>query len=142
MAQGKAFSEEDKAMIIQSLKPYLEMGLSRNRACSLIGLPPQTLSNWVKEQEALGIKLTGWENAMNVLATANIKSALEKEAESDDTRKETSKWWAERRMKEDFSLRTEQTGAEGEPLTVQIINYGNNTDTTQVHTETVSDTNL
>jgi len=116
--QGKAFTQEQRDVIIQSLQPYLEMGLSRNRACDLIGLPAQTLSNWVKEDEALGIKLQGWENAMNVLATANIKSALEKEAETEDTRKETSKWWAERRMKEDFSLRQEMTGADGKELKI------------------------
>lgn len=122
MAQGKAFTPEQRETIIQSLKPYLEMGLSRNRACSLIGLTPATLSTWVSEDESLLIKLTGWENAMNVLATANIKSALEKEAESEDTRKETSKWWAERRMKEDFSLRTEQAGPDGKELPQPILN--------------------
>lgn len=108
MSQGKEFTKEQRDVIIQSLQPYLEMGLSRNRACSLIGLLPQTLSNWLKDDEALLMKIQGWENAMNVLAAANIKSALEKEAETDDTRKETSKWWAERRMKEDFSTKTEQ----------------------------------
>jgi hypothetical protein len=128
MAQGKAFTDEQRDVIIQSLQPYLEMGLSRNRACSLIGLPPQTLSNWVQEDEALGIKLTGWENAMNVLATANIKSALEKESEMDDTKKETSKWWAERRMKEDFSTKTEvDQKIEGQLGVIQIPQKNANT---------------
>lgn len=120
MAQGKEWTKEQREMIVQSLQPYLEMGLSRNRACSLIGLAPATLSNWVKEDPALGIKLTGWENAMNVLAIANLKSALEKEAETEDVKKETSKWWAERKMKEDFSTRTEQTGADGQPLVIAL----------------------
>lgn len=122
MAQGKEWTAEQKDCIIQSLKPYLEMGLSRNRACSLTGLAPATLSNWVSEDEALGIKLLGWENTMNVLATANIKMALEKESETEDTRKETSKWWAERRMKEDFSIKTEQDlTSKGE--SIKTINY-------------------
>lgn len=119
MAQGKEWTTEQREMIIQSLKPYLEMGLSRNRACSLIGLAPGTLSNWVKEDDALGMKLMGWENAMNVLATANIKMALEKEAETDDNRKETSKWWAERRMKEDFSTKSEtDVTSGGKPIII------------------------
>jgi hypothetical protein len=133
MAQGKAFTTEQRDVIIQSLKPYLEMGLSRNRACSLIGLLPTTLSTWVSDDEALRIKLQGWENAMNVLATANIKSALEKEAEMDDTRKETSKWWAERRMKEDYSLKTEQDVSVKElpkPLLNELFN--NNSDTQNI----------
>lgn len=121
MAQGREWTKEQRDVIIQSLQPYLEMGLSRNRACSLIGLAPATLSNWVSEDDALGIKLLGWENAMNVLATANIKMAIEKEAEMDDTRKETSKWWAERRMKDDFSTKTEvDQKMEGQLGVIQI----------------------
>lgn len=113
MSQGKAFTKEQRETIITSLRPYLEMGLSRNRSCALIGLSPVTLFNWIKDDEALGMRIQGWENAMNVLATANIKSALEKEAETEDTRKETSKWWMERRMKEDFSIRQELSGSDG-----------------------------
>lgn len=132
MSQGKAFTPEQRETIIKSLQPYLEMGLSRNRACSLIGLSPVTLFNWIKDDEALGIRIQGWENAMNVLATANIKQALEKEAETDDTRKETSKWWAERRMKNDFSTKTESditsAGNEINPILVKFID-GNNRDT-------------
>lgn len=109
MAQGKAFTQEQREMIIQSLKPHLELGFSRNKACELIGITPSTLSTWVKEDEALRIKLQGWENTMNALAMANIQSAMLKEAEMDDARKETSKWWAERRMKADFSTRTDIT---------------------------------
>ena len=80
MAQGKAFTPEETETIIQSLRPYLEMGFSRNKACSFIGLPPQTLSNWVKENESLGIKLVSWENVNTALALANIHQALKNES--------------------------------------------------------------
>ena len=62
------------------------------------------------------MKLQGWENTMNMLAIANINSALQKEAETEDARKETSKWYLERRMKEHFSQRVENTGADGKDL--------------------------
>jgi len=106
MAQGREWTNEERETIIQSLRPFLEAGLSRNRACESIGLAPQTLSNWVVNDEALGIKLQGWENTLNILAMSNIASALNKEAEMDDARKETSKWYLERRMK-DFSPKQE-----------------------------------
>lgn len=121
MSQGRAWTAEERETIIQSLIPYLEMGFSRNKACSLIGLPPQTLSNWVVNNEALGIKLQGAENTLNALAISNIAQAMQKEAETEDVRKETSKWWLERKMKEDFSQRTEQTGADGKDLPTPII---------------------
>jgi hypothetical protein len=118
MAQGKAFTKEERESIIESLRPFLEIGLSRNKACESIGLDPTTLSKWVQDSEVLSMKLKGWENTMNMLAIANINSALQKEAEAEDARKETSKWYLERRMKAEFSTRTENTGPDGAPLTV------------------------
>lgn len=119
MAQGKEWTIEEKEIIIQSLKPYLEMGFSRNKACNFIGLAPSTLSNWVSEEPALGMKLTGWENVVNVLAIKNIADAIKKEGELDEDIKKENSWkWAERRMKEDFSIRNEHTGADGESLKI------------------------
>ena len=99
MAQGLEFTPEQKESIIESLQTYLELGFSRNKACSLIGLDPTTLSKWVKADESLSMKLEGWENAINKLALQNITDAIQKEGEMDDPRKETTKWWAERKMK-------------------------------------------
>lgn len=107
MAQGKEYTKEQKDEIIQSLKTYLEMGFSRNKACSLIGLPPQTLSNWVKLDESLSIKLEGWENMITALAISNIQQAIRKESEMDeDVKKENSWKWAERKLK-DLSPKSE-----------------------------------
>lgn len=122
MSQGKPFTDEQRNSIIESLKPFLEMGLSRNKACEAIGLDPTTLSKWVQGDEALSMKLKGWENTMNILALTNVHSALEKEAEMEDARKETSKWYLERRMKREFSTRVENTGEDGAPLVVTFDN--------------------
>lgn len=105
--QGKAFTKEQKDTIIQSLQDYLELGFSRNRACKMVGLAPQTLSNWIKEDEALGMKIEGWENAINKVVQANLRDAILKESETEDVRKETTKWWAERKMRDDFSTKQE-----------------------------------
>lgn len=107
MSQGKAFLPEQKESIIRSLKDYLELGFSRNKACELTGLAPQTLSNWVQIDESLGIKLQGWENAINKVVMANLLDAINKESEMDDNRKETTKWWAERKMRADFATKIE-----------------------------------
>jgi hypothetical protein len=117
MSQGKAYTEEQKKQAVESLQSYLELGFSRNKACEMVGLNPSTLSRWIDADETLGMKVKGWENAMNKLAMANLRDAMMKEAEMDDNRKDTSKWWAERKMKDDgFSIRTEQTGKDGAPI--------------------------
>jgi hypothetical protein len=122
MAQGREWTKEQREQLIQSIKPYLEMGFSRNKACDFVGLAPGTLSNWVSDDESLGILLTSWENVVNTIAMQNIVDAINKEAESEDARKETTKWWLERRMKKDFSTRTETTGEDGKDLPTPIIN--------------------
>lgn len=107
MAQGRPYTPEQKEIILESLKDYLELGFSRSKACKMVGFDETTLSKWLSNDEALSMKVQGWENAMNKLALANIRDAMMKEAEMDDNRKDTSKWWSERRMKEDFSVKTE-----------------------------------
>jgi len=79
MAQGKAFTKEEKESIIESLKPYLEMGFSRNKSCRFVGLDPTTLSKWAQDSEALSMKLVSWENVNTALALANIHQALKNE---------------------------------------------------------------
>lgn len=130
MSQGKEWTEGERETIIQSLQPYLEVGMSRNKACDAIGLTPSTLSNWVKADDALGMKLSGMENTLNKLAMQNIADALAVEGkEEKGSRKETSKWYLERRMKNEFSTRTENTGADGKDLPTPIL-----TVTKDVHT--------
>lgn len=108
MAQGREWKTEERETIILSLKPYLEMGYSRNKACNFIGLAPTTLQNWLNEDESLSIKIQSWENTVNTMVMQNIVQAIKRESElDDDLRKENSWKWAERRMKDDFSLKTE-----------------------------------
>lgn len=94
MAQGKPFTPEERESIVESLRPYLEMGFSRNKACKFIALDPTTLSKWVQDNEALSMKLTSWENVNTALALANIHQALKNESvlaiEKGDVRMENS----------------------------------------------------
>ena len=93
MAQGKAFTPEERTTIIESLRPYLEMGFSRNKACRFIGLDPTTLSKWVVDDESLSMKLTSWENVNTALALAVIHQTIQNEklkADEGDTRAENS----------------------------------------------------
>jgi len=121
MSQGKPYTPQERASIVEGLQSYLELGFSRNKACELTGLDPTTLSKWVKDDEVLSMKLQGWENAINKVVLQNIRDAIQKEGEMEDPRKETTKWWAERKMKQDFSLRVESTGADGKDLPAPLL---------------------
>lgn len=127
MAQGKEWTPEEKNNIIQSLKPYLEMGFSRNKACDFIGLTPSTLSNWVKADDSLGMLLTSFENMVNTVAMKNVVDAIKREGQlEEDIKKENSWKWLERRMKDDFSTRTESDlTSKGERLQIAFDNSFN-----------------
>lgn len=127
MAQGKAFTKEERLEILESLREFLELGFSRSRACRVIGLNESTLSRWITADEVLGMKVQGWENAMNKLAMQNLRDGLLQEGNSDDPKKETSKWWAERKMKDEMSLRSELTGADGKDLPTPLLAGKSNT---------------
>lgn len=136
MAQGKAFTPEQKQMIIESLQEYLELGFSRSRACKMVGFDETTLSKWLSIDEALSMKVQGWENAMNKLALSNIRDAMMKEGELEETRKETSKWWAERKMKEELSTKVDtDITSQGQSLGVVIL-PNKNGNTVETPTET------
>ena len=110
------------------------MGYSRSKACKFIGLDESTLSKWGKASESLSMKLQGWENVINSMVMANIADAIRREGElEDDLRKDNSKWWAERKMKDDFSTRQENTGADGKDLPTPILTLGN------VHTNNIDE---
>lgn len=110
--QGKAFTSEERQTIIESLKPYLEMGFSRNKACKFVGLDPTTLSKWVQKDESLSIKLVSWENVNSALALANIHQALKNESilatEKGDVRMENS-WKVLSKLEEGYKDKLDVT---------------------------------
>lgn len=123
MSQGKAFTPEQKASVIESLRPFLEMGFSRNKSCRLIGFDPTTLCKWVQDDEALSMKLTGWETANSALALANIRKALENEgekAEQGDTKMDNS-WKLVSKLEDGYKDKLDLTTNDKE-LPAPIIN--------------------
>ncbi len=136
LAQGKAYTPEQRDMILESLKDYLELGFSRSRACKMVGFDETTLSKWLSNDEALSMKVQGWENAMNKLALANIRDAMLKEAEMDDNRKDTSKWWSERRMRNEFATKTEMQEESDVNITYK---WAHDNDNNSVQAEEVGD---
>jgi len=123
MAQGKEFTKEQREVIIESLKPYLEMGFSRNKACDFIGLDPSTLSRWATDDESLSMRLTSYENVITTIALNNIGDAIKKEAENkDDIKKENSWKWGERRLKELAPKQETDITTNGKDIPTPILN--------------------
>jgi hypothetical protein len=108
--QGKPYTPEQRAVIIESLKPFLQLAYSRNKACNFIGLDPTTLSKWVQEDEALSMKLQGWENEISVIARQNWRKEIQ---EKNDY--EASKEWLEKKDRQEFGKNIDVT-TDGEKI--------------------------
>ncbi len=123
MSQGKEWNKEE---VIEVLKPYFKMGCSVTKACKYAGIAQSTVATWIQDDEVLRLKIGNWQNEPNHLARSNW---IAKMAEGDY---QASVEWMKRKEKDEFSDRTEQTGADGsaiQPILVRFIDKpdaGNN----------------
>lgn len=112
MAQGIAW---DKEKVIEALKPYFQLGCSVTKACKYAGLAESTFQTWVGDEPELRVKITGWQNEINAKARQNWRAKVAA-GEFD-----ASKQWLERTEKDEFSLRSEVTQADGKEFPTPIM---------------------
>lgn len=113
MSQGKEWNREE---VIELLKPYFKMGCSVTKACKYAGIAQSTVATWINDDEILRLKIENWQNEPNHMARSNW---IAKMAEGDY---QASLEWLRRREKDEFSERSELTGADGKDLPTPILN--------------------
>lgn len=113
MAQGKEYTKQERLELIEAIKPYLQLGYSLRKACEYAGLPYTTIYEWVKDNETLRTEIVAWQGMVNTQARQNIvEHIMGNKKKGIEPSLETSKWWAERREKDDFSVRQENINTE------------------------------
>lgn len=65
------------------------------------GIAESTVNYWLMKDKQLQLKFAGWQNQVSAQARMNIAGSIRANNVED------SKWWAERRDKEDFSTKKE-----------------------------------
>lgn len=124
MAQG---IPRDKETTIEALKPYYQLGCSTQKACSYAGIPLSTVQTWIDADDDLRCKITAWQNEISAKARMNLREQIA------NKNTDYSLKWLERKEKDEFSQRTEQTGPDGVPLTITVVKYtDDNADTAQL----------
>lgn len=101
--------------MMETLKPYFQLGCAVNRACAYAGIPPTTVETWLKDDDDLRARVTAWQNEIAAKARANWRMKISQQDYG------ASKDWLERMEKGDFSLRNEHTGPDGAPLPTPIL---------------------
>ena len=98
---------------IQKLEQAFMDGATVLTACEIAGIGSSTFYDWLKDDEEFSERMEIARNYIDSIARINIARAVKKEEKTGET--EESKWWAERRMKSEFSKRTDIT-SEGERI--------------------------
>jgi len=111
MAQGKSW---DKTKIIEAIEPYLKLGYSVHKSCTLAKIPTSTVATWMEKDDSLRKKFESWQNMVSAKARETIAKSITAGDKTD------AKWWLERREKKDFS--TQQIiGGDGEDGQLRIV---------------------
>jgi hypothetical protein len=99
--------------IIALLEEAFLIGASDKEACFKANIGTTTLYDYCKENPDFAERKEELKEAVKYRARYNIAKAIN---EGD---KALSQWYAERKMKDEFSSRTETTGKDGAPLVEQ-----------------------
>ena len=96
----------------------IKMDMPTLRASAYAGLTRNQIEYFLRLHPEISTILPPLRESVNIAATANIaKAVMGSKKEGILPSLETSKWVAERRMKAEYSIRTELTGADGKGLT-------------------------
>lgn len=85
----------DKEKIVESLRPYFQLGYNIHKACQLARFPRSTFQTWVDNDDELRQKVESWQGSVNFKARENIANEVDKGNFME------SKWWLEN-MDDDF----------------------------------------
>ncbi len=110
MAQGKEWNKDE---VIEILRPYFQLGCNVTKACAYAGISRTTVQTWIEDDETLRLKVQGWQSEMSTQARKNWKKRL------DEGDFQAANEWLTKKEKDEFSTRTENTGAEGGPIQVE-----------------------
>lgn len=100
--------------IIAKLEQAFSLGATDLEACFYAGIGKTSLYRYQEEHPEFTERKKALKEKLVLKARSVIADALENKD------KQTAQWYLERRKKDEFSTRHEQTGADGAPLVLDI----------------------
>jgi hypothetical protein len=105
------YTEQTVAKLLDALRG----GNTRRASCAVASISQDTLAIWLKEKPEFSDAVEKAEGEAEAKMVSVIKLAS-------DTTWQAAAWWLERKHKQEWSSRVEQTGADGSPVKV-IVEY-------------------
>lgn len=112
MAQGQA---REKNKIIEALKPLFKLGYSVTKACKYAGVPQSTVATWITNDEELRLKISIWQNEINIAARKNWSNEINQGSY------QASKEWLAAKESDEFQPKQKliHVGDEENPIAVK-----------------------
>ena len=106
---------------LQKLEIAFSNDATDEQACFIANISPSSLYNYQKKNPEFLERKKALKSMVSYQAKANIRNAVF----GDDIKEklETSKWLLPKKEKKEYSDRIEHTGEDGQPISVNIINY-------------------
>lgn len=101
--------------VVKRITDALRGGNTRRAACAAGSISQDTLAVWLRENPDFSDAVEKAEGEAELRNLAVIQDATK-------TTWQAAAWWLERKHKQDWSSRVEQTGADGQPVKV-IVEY-------------------
>jgi len=109
-----------KPETVEKILEALRGGNTRRASCAAGGIDQTTFANWLKEYSDFSYAVEKAEGEAELRNLAVIQDATK-------TTWQAAAWWLERKHKQEWSSRVEQTGADGSPVKV-IVEYADGKD--------------
>ena len=100
--------------LVEKLERAFGMGFTDDQACLFVGIDKHTLYSYCDKFPEFSTKKELLKKKPDLKAKLNIVNAINSKDSSISL--PTSKWWVERKLKDEFSLRVENTGRDGKDL--------------------------
>lgn len=120
--------------LYRKIKDLVLDGMNLRQISESLEIPYATMRDWDYENyKGFSDKLLSYKHERLLQkAESNLEVLLD--AEDDRLKGDMTKFTLESLNKRFYSKRQEQTGADGEQLTIQIVKYGDNSNSSQIHT--------
>lgn len=111
-----------KESVLQKLEEAFSNGASDKEAIFIAGISSATFYSYCQAHPEFLERKEQLKDMIKYQARKNIKNKIF------DGDLDTSRWYSERKMKEEFSTRSELTGSEGKPISVSFDSSFNKND--------------
>lgn len=103
--------------VLEKLRQAYLIGATNAEACGYADIGERTLYDYLAENEEFSQKIDQWKNEPILKAKTMVVKNLDKDIKN-------AQWYLERKKKDEFAVRQEHTGADGNAIQAIIDKFG------------------